>query len=243
MLSQRNERGDLSFAALPSTTMPRAPRNRKAAEALPSAPPGTNKRRRRKPKKPQAAVADDDAAPQHAHHRRHAALALLPSELYTFLSPSWRPTPSFLAAPTPLSSLRCLTYNTFSSSPTHSPHQTTALLRVLHEARFDIAALQEVTPAFFAALQKAGWTKEYALSGAQEFLHAAGHGGGGWGKEGGPEAVVLLVRRELVGAGSRVGFVRMPTGRGEGGKALVVLRLFSRGEEQVRTLSQISARC
>lgn len=211
--------------------MPRAPTfssQRARAPATPlAAPATTKKKRRRKPKKPQPLPTS--ACAPHA-----SAPALLPSELYSFLSPTWTLTTSFPDAPRKLSSLRCLTYNTFSSSPIHSPHQTTALLRVLREARFDIAALQEVTLAFFAAIQRAGWAREYVVSGAREYLRAAGKGDGGKGKEGGPEAVVFLVRRELVGAGSEVGFVRLPCGRGEAGKALVVLRLFGAGVEQVR---------
>ncbi|GAA6035253.1 hypothetical protein JCM8097_008785 [Rhodosporidiobolus ruineniae] len=147
---------------------------------------------------------------------------------------STRLAPSPSSSPT---SLSFLTYNTFSSSPTHSPLQSTAVLDLLRSARADVIALQEVTAAFFRRLQDQAWVQQaYVLANTPEgFWTVAGKDGRGPGsKPGEREACVVLVRKDLVGRGSRVELVKLPRASDEGGKAAVVVNLHSGGREQLR---------
>jgi endonuclease/exonuclease/phosphatase family metal-dependent hydrolase len=131
--------------------------------------------------------------------------------------------------------LKCATYNTFSCSPAHSPHQTRALLSIIHNLNADIISLQEVSVAFYRALMEQEGTGEYYASSLERYFEVAGLGvGGKGGKQGGREGVVMLVKKELVGRGSEVRMVMMESARGEGGKALLVLKLVHEGEEKVR---------
>ncbi|GAA5940870.1 hypothetical protein JCM10213_007990 [Rhodosporidiobolus nylandii] len=135
--------------------------------------------------------------------------------------------PSPPSPPSPHLRLKALTYNTFSSAPSHTLSQSAALLRLIEGADADVVALQEVSSAFFSLLSREGWVRErYAVTTPEEFWAAAGEGHRGPGsKEGEREACVLLLRKELLGRGSEAGFVRLDRARDEQGKAAVWARL------------------
>lgn len=147
------------------------------------------------------------------------------------------------------STLRLMTYNTYSCDPSHTQSQTRALLAVLEQARADIIALQEVSDGFFRALQN--WAArhstsrrkdgghEWVMTAAQDFWHAAGPNAakGPRRKKGQREACLLLLRRGLVGTGSTVRIGRLDKAKDEGGKAALALSLVSDGQEKVSCAS------
>lgn len=168
-----------------------------------------------------------------------SAAPLSPSHLFAFAAASarWEPFSSSLPPARALSSrpLRVVTWNTYSASPGHSDAQTRTLLRTLRSARADIIALQEISAEFEAHLQREAWARDFAMSVSREFFNAAGAGAGArGGKEGKPEAVVVMVRTELLGRGSAVSYERLEVGPGERGKALVQLRLKGASGGEVR---------
>ncbi|BGP45009.1 hypothetical protein JCM10450v2_000824 [Rhodotorula kratochvilovae] len=199
-----------------------------------------------------------DAAPAPGHRKKHrqpaqthSADSWQPAHLHRFdrNSSAWVPLTLDDAGPLPRDApllansttegktrLTVLTYNTWSSSPTHSPTQSRAILALLRDARADLIALQEVTSRFFALLLAEPWlrTGGWALTTPEAFFRAAGHGAKHRGKEGEDESCVLLVREGLLGRGSEVRMRRLERARDEGGKAAIALRLFSGGEERVR---------
>ena len=153
-----------------------------------------------------------------------------PTRLFAFAASSglWEaftPTPLTSTKPLTTRPLRIVTWNTYSSSPGYTDAQARTLLRVMRSSRGDVFALQEVSAAFEALLQREAWVRDFAISQSREFFDEAGDGAGGGGKEGGPEAVLLMVRKELVGRGSALTYERLKVGPGERGKALVLLRL------------------
>ncbi|POY73909.1 hypothetical protein BMF94_3080 [Rhodotorula taiwanensis] len=147
------------------------------------------------------------------------------------------------------STLRLMTYNTYSCDPSHTQSQTRALLAVLEQARADIIALQEVSDGFFRALQN--WAArdstsrrkdgghEWVMTAAQDFWHAAGPNAakGPRRKKGQREACLLLLRRGLVGTGSTVRIGRLDKAKDEGGKAALALSLVSDGQEKLRLVT------
>ncbi|GAA5974071.1 hypothetical protein JCM11641_008246 [Rhodosporidiobolus odoratus] len=135
--------------------------------------------------------------------------------------------------------LNCLTYNTFSSSPTHTLSQSTALLSLLRHSTADIIALQEVSATFFSRLEEQDWVRQgYAITTPQGFWAVAGQGRRGpKSKDGEREACVLMMRKGMMGKGSEVGCFRMDRARDEQGKAAIYAKLFSEGDEQLRILT------
>jgi len=71
----------------------------------------------------------------------------------------------------------------------------------LRSSRADFICLQEVSTVFERLLQREGWAREFVVTRTREYFEAAGEGQGRGrgGKEGGPEAVVVMVRKDLVG--------------------------------------------
>ena len=144
--------------------------------------------------------------------------------------------------------LKVLTYNTWSSSPTHSPFQAHSLIRTLGFASRDgvgVIALQEVTPEFGALVRSQDWVKrDWLVTSVEDYLRVAGdptkgggggrRGGGGRVKEGGKEAVMLMVRKGLVGRGSGVKLVRMVVPKDDRGRAVVVMDLHHNDKRIVR---------
>ncbi|GAA5853480.1 hypothetical protein JCM8547_002473 [Rhodosporidiobolus lusitaniae] len=193
--------------------------------------------------------ADSSSAPHPSRpQQRGTANQAAQHSPYIVYSPSdarWTaldPSSLSLDSPTTLSSLSCLTYNTFSSSPTHSPAQSRALLRVLRRAAergSHVIALQEVSSAFFSRLTSEPWVKEnWATTTPEGFWKVAGHGGKGpKSKEGEREACVLLVKKEVLGRGSSIDLVKLPRARDEQGKAVIVAKLRNGGRERIRILT------
>ncbi|GAA5851569.1 hypothetical protein JCM9279_006901 [Rhodotorula babjevae] len=136
-----------------------------------------------------------------------------------------------------LGKLVVLTYNTWSSSPSHTSAQSRAILDLLRTSRSDLVVLQEVTSAFFRLLSHEHWLRDWAVSTPDDFWRVAGKGAKKRGKEGDDEACVLLVRRALVGPGSEVKMARLDRARDEGGRAAIALKLCSRGVEQIRLVT------
>ncbi|KAM0756491.1 hypothetical protein T439DRAFT_376671 [Meredithblackwellia eburnea MCA 4105] len=153
------------------------------------------------------------------------------SNLYIFKSGQWSPlspsTSSTSSSNACCKSLKLLTYNTWSSSPSHSPHQSQAIIHILRHSKAHIIALQELDQQLQQNLLSQNWLRDnYVISTVDSYWHTIGQGDGGTGKEGRPEAVIVLVRRELaINAHARVSFVKMDNGKGEQGKGLVVLDL------------------
>lgn len=149
---------------------------------------------------------------------------------------------SSTSSSTPLR-LSCLTYNLWTSSPSHTPSQTLSLLSLLRTSDADVLALQEVTATFFARLLEEAWMREgYTTTTVEEYWRVSGKGaeeggrgrGRGKGKEGEREAVVLVVKKALVQRGSQVGVVKLSRARDEGGKAAICVGLWQDGREKVR---------
>lgn len=134
-----------------------------------------------------------------------------------------------------------MTYNTWSSSPSHTPAQSRAVLSLVRDAGADIVLLQEVSPSFFRLLCAEPWLRaegRWALTTADEFFRAAGTGARKRGKEGEREACVVLVRvgEGRLGRGADVWMTRLERARDEGGKAAIALRLCDdEGDERVRS--------
>ncbi|KAK4705583.1 hypothetical protein P7C70_g623, partial [Phenoliferia sp. Uapishka_3] len=135
-------------------------------------------------------------------------------------------------------SIRCLTYNTYSASPSYTTRQSISLLRVIRSTRADLIVLQEVSETLEALLHREAWARDYVMSTTRGFSEAAGKGNGGGGKAGGEEAVLVMVKKDLMEMGSRCEFERLEVGPAEGGKALVELRLMNAsGNEQLRLVT------
>jgi len=145
--------------------------------------------------------------------------------------------------------LKVFSYNTWSSSPTHSPFQTHSLLRTLGHVSRDgagVIALQEVTPELGALVRAEDWVKrDWLITSDKDYLNAAGEppkGGHGTGsyrggvkpKPGGKEAVMLMVKRSLVGQGSGVSIARLPVPRDDRGRALLTFDLHQNNKLIVR---------
>ncbi|GJN91871.1 hypothetical protein Rhopal_004896-T1 [Rhodotorula paludigena] len=139
--------------------------------------------------------------------------------------------------------LTVLTYNTWSSSPTHHPAQSRAILDLLSSSRADLIALQEVSAAFFARLCAEPFFRtgagDWLVTTPDEYWRAAGPGAPAdrRGKVGEEEACVVLLRRELVGRLSEVGVLRLERARDEGAKAAIALRLFDGDAERLRVVT------
>ncbi|GAA6007041.1 hypothetical protein JCM11491_001486 [Sporobolomyces phaffii] len=133
-------------------------------------------------------------------------------------------------------SLKLLTYNTWSSSPAQTHSQTRALVAVLASARADLVSLQEVSAAFEAALRAEGWVQaEWVLSSLDEYWTHAGKDGQGRGrKDAHREGVVVMIRRTVWTDESHVGFVKLKRANNEQAKALVVIKLVQAGIEVLR---------
>ncbi|GAA5890918.1 hypothetical protein JCM6882_008856 [Rhodosporidiobolus microsporus] len=212
-----------------------------------------------KRKRESGAVLPSNSTTHHHHHHPHPSSssstptpAVHPShwtvwhssaQRWTRLDPATLPVSSSLTPPHPPSSsssptrsLSLLTYNTFSSSPSHTPLHSSALLSLLRSSHAHVLALQEISLAFFRLLVSQPWVRDsWAATTPEGYWGVAGEGGGGPGsKQGAREACVVLVRKELLGRGSGVGFVKLPRARDEQGKALVVASLHSAGREQLR---------
>lgn len=132
------------------------------------------------------------------------------------------------------------TYNTNSCSRSHSPFQTAALLNIIFDTD-DIIALQEVSDAFYAALLADPRMERYYITSLKDYFKVAGPGRAAKGKaqpkSGEREGVVMIVGRDFLGKGSSVEMYKLECGSGEGGKALVVLKVHSQGIEMVSIAS------
>ena len=205
--------------------MPRAAKDRSESR---NDPDHTRKRHRHRPPRPPTPRPPVQAA---------AAPQLHPSTFAAFNAEhqSWLPVipcPTTWSAET---SLTLLTLNTWSSAPSHSPHQTLALYSLLQSSQADVIALQEVTKPFWDGLVELSWVRDgYAAAGGGaegwwSITESAAAGGrqrpGGRGKKGAREAVVMLVQKTLVGPGSEVGIGTLGRARDEAGKGWVEVRL------------------
>lgn len=146
----------------------------------------------------------------------------------------------------PGSDLSCLSYNTWSSNPAHSPFQSHSILRSLHKAAqtqsLGLISLQEVTQEFETLLRREEWVQQgWVVSGVHDYLAVAGdppRGGSGWRggvrpKQGGKEAVIILIRSNLVGQGSTVQLAKLGVPQGDRGRALVILDLHQKSKAAV----------
>ncbi|BGP29108.1 hypothetical protein JCM10296v2_000846 [Rhodotorula toruloides] len=129
-----------------------------------------------------------------------------------------------------------MTYNTFSSSPTHTRAQSLALASLIADSGCAFVALQEISVQFYRFLlaQPSFRDSGYAISTPEEYWRVSGRGSAQRGKEGAREACVVLVKEGLLGRGSEVRVGRLGRGRDEGGKAAVGVRVFSGGREVLR---------
>lgn len=143
--------------------------------------------------------------------------------------------------------LSFMTYNTFSSSPTHTRAQSLALASLISDSGCAFIALEEVSAPFYRFLlaQPSFRNSGYAVSTPEKYWHISGRGSPNRGKEGAREACVVLVKEGLLGRGSEVRVGRLGRGRDEGGKAAVGVRVFSGGREVVsrRRLTAASPAC
>lgn len=160
---------------------------------------------------------------------------------YSSSSSKWSQNSLATSSESPTSSptsLRLLTWNTFSSSPEHRQSQALAILSHLAESRADIVSLQEVSKPFESLLRRESWLQAgWVITSLDEYWRAAGKDGQGKGKkEGKREGVLILVRRELWSEESEIGFVKLKRGNNEQAKALVVLRILRDGSEIVSRL-------
>ncbi|GAA5896643.1 uncharacterized protein JCM6883_006968 [Sporobolomyces salmoneus] len=133
-------------------------------------------------------------------------------------------------------SLKLLTYNTWSSSPDHTPAQTHAILSLLAESRADIISLQEVSKVFESNLRKQGWVQaEWVLTSLDEYWRTAGKDGQGKGKKDAKrEGVLVMVKKGLWTEECELGFVKLKRANNEQAKALVVFRIVRDGNELLR---------
>lgn len=213
--------------------MPRASTSTSQQQHQEQQETGKTPRIRSRPhKRKRPAAAPPAAAPPSA--------TLHPSQFtsYNPTTSSWEAlTPSRFAWPSP-AAITLLTYNTWTSSPSHSPLQSLALLEILQQANADILALQEITLPFYTSLLAQPWLREgYCLPASLEFwwsvTESPAAGGGQQkvkgGKKGAREACVLLVRKELVGKGSWSALRVLERARGEGGKGWVEVGLTDGG--------------
>ncbi|GAA5890063.1 hypothetical protein JCM8208_002687 [Rhodotorula glutinis] len=178
--------------------------------------------------------------PAHLRHFSPTAAEWLPLPLNIddSLDPAATAATSHNSKHDPPTKLTVLTYNTWSSSPSHTSAQSRAILDLLHTSRSDLVVLQEVTSAFFRLLSHETWLHDdWVVSTPEEFWQVAGKGAKKRGKEGDDEACVVLVRRALAGSGSEVKMLRLDRARDEGGRAAIALKLCSRGVEQVRLVT------
>lgn len=163
------------------------------------------------------------------------------SSLYTF-NPGqqcWSTTNQFPVEPLEsISTLKVLTYNTWSCSPTHSHYQESAIFQILKENQLDIICLQEVSTKFGNRLREQNFIgAEYSMTGLNDYFRAIGNiDSNGKGKM--KEGVVVLIRKGLIGRGSSVQFVRLNCADEERGKGLVILKLYRGGKECVRIVGQ-----
>ncbi|GAA5824846.1 hypothetical protein JCM3770_001142 [Rhodotorula araucariae] len=207
-------------------------------------------------RRPSSSSAVNAPAAQHGRQRRapaqtHQRDSWHPAHLHRFdpASGSWLPLALGHDGPLPAEApllaerrtnrLAILTYNTWSSAPTHTLAQSRAVLAVVRDARADVVALQEVTARFFALMCDEPWlrTGGWVLTTPDAFWRVAGKGAKHRGKDGESEACVLLVRQGLLGRGSELRMTRLERAKDEGGKAAIALKLFSHGEERVRLAS------
>lgn len=96
-----------------------------------------------------------------------------------------------------------------------------AVLDQLRAGQFDLIALQEVNRNFEKSILRESWTMDFIVTSLNDSARE------------GVEGCLLLVRRELVGRGSLVEFVKLAGARNEI-KGLIVLKLFEQGREKVR---------
>ncbi|GAA6059068.1 hypothetical protein JCM10212_002039 [Sporobolomyces blumeae] len=210
------------------------------------------KRHRHKPRRTDdsnstAAAPASTASPRAKHPPgarrppRRGPEQLQPSSLYSYASATSTWTAHVALEPKSLpTSLRLLTYNTWSSSPSHTRSQTRALLDLLRDSRADIVALQEVSESFETTLRSEGWFRgEWSMSSLEAFWSVAGKDGNGKGKkEGQKEGNVVLVRTALVGKGTSVGIVRFKRANNERAKAAIQLSIMDPdGTEKLRVLT------
>ncbi|KAK4332568.1 Endonuclease/exonuclease/phosphatase [Rhodotorula toruloides] len=120
-----------------------------------------------------------------------------------------------------------MTYNTFSSSPTHTRAQSLALASLIADSGCAFIALQEISAPFYRFLLAQPSFREsgYAISRPEEYWRISGRGSAQRGKEGAREACVVLVKEGLLGRGSEVRVGRLGRGRDEGGKAAIGVRI------------------
>ncbi|GAA5986376.1 hypothetical protein JCM5350_002898 [Sporobolomyces pararoseus] len=206
-------------------------------------------RKRRSRHRKQTKARNDDEVetrssppPDSAERRRTARLNHFQnSQVFSYSSSSskWSQNSLATSSESPTSSptsLRLLTWNTFSSSPEHRQSQALAILSHLAESRADIVSLQEVSKPFESLLRRESWSQAgWVMTSLDEYWRAAGKDGQGKGKkEGKREGVLILVRRELWSEESEIGFVKLKRGNNEQAKALVVLRILRDGSEILR---------
>lgn len=131
--------------------------------------------------------------------------------------------------------LSFLTYNTFSSSPTHTRAQSLALASLITTSDCALVALQEVALPFYRFLLSQPSFREagYAVSTPDEYWRVSGRGSAERGKDGMRESCVVLVKEGLLARGSEIRIARLGRGRDEGGKAAVGVRVVSGGREVV----------
>ncbi|KDE08268.1 hypothetical protein MVLG_01534 [Microbotryum lychnidis-dioicae p1A1 Lamole] len=145
----------------------------------------------------------------------------------------------------PWTSLRLVTYNTWSSSPNYSQAQSRALLMVLESSQADVISLQEVSHPLQTQLRSADWVrKHYLLTRLEDFWFVSRKGGsvqvqklrGVGKKEGTREGVLMLVRKGLLeqrGWEAQVEYISMQRNQDEKDKAIILLRMMdSEGGEQ-----------
>lgn len=220
--------------------MPKEPRSRYYTPSvdrdplLPSASTSTAN------SKSKRAKSKSQRAPPPIHSPSHFE----PSSFQSFnpSSQTWSPSAlnSFPINPSRIVNLKCLTYNTFSSSPSHNHYQTLALLEILKSSECDVIALQEVSQSFEKSLKEESYFKTgFSMTSWKDYTRIAGKGTGGRGKPGSVEGVMILVRKELIGRGSSCGVVKLNVAQGEGGKGLVIVKLFSGQQEVLRLVSTL----